>query len=94
MMHCDTYSLVIEILNSIGIFVDIEATDIDLTEYAIDSLSFITFIIELEKHFYIELPDDCLVLNNYKSLKGFCQIINELIIDNKIHLNESNISES
>lgn len=48
MMHCDTYSLVIEILNSIGIFVDIEATDIDLTEYAIDSLSFITFIIELK----------------------------------------------
>lgn len=51
------------ILNNIGVIVDEEEVDINLIEYGIDSISFISFIIEVEKEFGISLPDEVLLMN-------------------------------
>ena len=57
--------------------------DINLQEFIIDSLQFISFIISLEEKFDIEFPDELLQTDNIKSLNAFCDIIDYCITDQK-----------
>lgn len=73
-------SIVLEVLENMGIMLDdIEQTeDIDLTEYIIDSIQFVSFIIELERALDIVLPDNFLLIKNYGSLNTLCEALEEL----------------
>ena len=67
----------IEILNNLGNSItELDGeTDIDLQEYIVDSLQFISFILSVEESFGIEFPDEMLQIENIKSLNAFCDIV-------------------
>ena len=50
----------------------------DLTEYILDSIQFISFIVELERELNIEFPDELLLYDNIRSLNGFISLIENL----------------
>lgn len=60
--------------------------DIDVIEYVdliddlgMDSITFISMVVELEAHFDIEVPDDMLLLENFKCVDDIASIVqNEL----------------
>lgn len=60
--------------------------DIDILEYVdliddlgMDSITFISIVVEIEAHFDIEVPDEMLMLENFKSVDNIVSIVeNEL----------------
>ena len=60
--------------------------DIDIIEYVdliddlgMDSITFISIVVEIEAHFDIEVPDDMLLLENFKCVDDIVSIVkNEL----------------
>lgn len=70
-------------LSNIGILIDEETIDedIDLTEYILDSLQFVSFIIELENELNIELPVEVLQYDKIRSLNGFVALIQNISYD-------------
>lgn len=71
---------IIKILEDMGILViKNQEEDINLQDYITDSLQFITFIIELEKAFDIEMPDELLLYENIRSLDGLTSLIEEIL---------------
>ena len=60
--------------------------DIDILEYVdliddlgMDSITFISIVVEIEAHFNIEVPDDMLLLENFKCIDDIVSVIeNEL----------------
>ena len=77
---------IIQIMDSIGIYIEPTDDDIDLTEYILDSMQFITFIVELENAFEINYPDDMLIYDCLKSINSFAIKIDEIIKRNKSHV--------
>lgn len=76
---------IIDVLDMMGIVIgEEEFEDLDLREYVIDSLQFITFILELEHYFSIEIPADILVYDNISSFNGFSELLVELVEENSI----------
>lgn len=70
---------VIEVLNELGIETeDIGENDVDLTEFIVESIMFISFIVELEDKLGIEIPEELLDINSIKSLNTFSTILEEL----------------
>lgn len=65
--------------------------DIDILEYVdliddlgMDSITFISIVVEIEAHFNIEVPDDMLLMDNFKKVDNIVNIImNEL--DSKVN---------
>ncbi|NLC19991.1 MAG: acyl carrier protein [Clostridiales bacterium] len=45
----------------------------------IDSVQFITIILDIEEAFQIEIPDDKLIIDELKSLDDFCNLIYSLL---------------
>ena len=71
---------VIEVLNELGIETeDIGENDVDLTEFIVESIMFIRFIVELEDKLGIEIPEELLDINSIKSLNTFSTILEELL---------------
>ena len=71
---------IIEALNDVGILVDEEDFDvIDLREYEMDSIMFVSFVVNLEEEFGINVPDEYLSLNQLANLNSVQYIIEELI---------------
>ena len=71
---------VIEVLNELGIETeDIGENDVDLTEFIVESIMFISFIVELEDKLGIEIPEELLDINSIKSLNTFSTILEELL---------------
>ncbi|MCL1884679.1 MAG: hypothetical protein FWF81_13130 [Defluviitaleaceae bacterium] len=50
----------IECFNNLGIIIDEYADNFDIGDFISDSLAFVSFIIELENLFSIEIPDEYL----------------------------------
>jgi len=78
---------IIKVLYSNGVLVsDVDMvdyqTDIDLSEYIEDSIQFITVIIELEKEFVVEWPDNLLLIDKFSSLENLASVIYELQTQN------------
>ena len=66
----------IHCLEMVGVFVPYdEANDVDLTEYQIDSITFVSFMVEVEEHFDIMIPDEYLTYETIKSLNGYANLI-------------------
>lgn len=71
-------SKVIEALNNIGILVDIEDfNSINLKDYEMDSIMFVSFIVELEESFNIMIPDEYLSINQLTNLNFIVSIVEE-----------------
>lgn len=71
---------VIVVLNELGIETeDIGENDVDLTEFIVESIMFISFIVELEDKLGIEIPEELLDINSIKSLNTFSTILEELL---------------
>ena len=61
--------------------------DVDMIEYAdlvddlgMDSLTFISLIVEIESTFDITIPDDSLIMDNYRSIERVQKIIEHQLL--------------
>ena len=66
---------IIEILNEEGIYIEYKGEDLDLREYIIDSLQYISFIVDIENLFGIEIPDEYLIYDSIASLHSFSNVV-------------------
>ncbi|MCL2717617.1 MAG: acyl carrier protein [Lachnospiraceae bacterium] len=68
---------ILKSLDEIGVFIDdIEKEDdFDLREYLLDSIQFISFIIELEMELDVEIPSELLLFDNLSSFFSFGEMI-------------------
>ena len=66
-------------LNTVGILIDPTSDDVNLNDYDVDSISFISFIVEVEKEFDIEIPDGYLYVEILQSLNGFVNLVEQLV---------------
>lgn len=73
------YNDIISCLIDLGIQINESKDDIDLRDYNLDSFVFMSFIVSVENKFNVIIPDEYLVYDNFKSLKGFSQLISDLI---------------
>lgn len=92
--------IIFETLIEMGIYVDtsidskenengdVTSDDVDLRNYISDSIMFISFIIELEKKFDIEFPDELLLVDSLSSLSGFSYLLVEIINERSDEQNE------
>lgn len=77
--------IVCRILNDIGFPVnDVKDGDANLMEYGMDSLTFMTFVVEIEDVFSIEIPDEMLSLEALSSLNGFITYLTSIIHSKEI----------
>lgn len=89
----DTREKLLECFLNIGVVIDAKEPDIDLKEYILDSIQFISAIVEIERVFSIEFPDELLLYNVFDSLNGLIHIIDTLL-NNDNGVNIDYITES
>lgn len=67
-------------LENIGIAIDDNEKlgDFDLSEFFVDSIQFILFIVEVEEAIGIQLPDDFLLLDKYCSFNALCDVLTDI----------------
>lgn len=72
-------------LENVSIYIDVDDTvdDIDLENYIESSIQFISLVIEIEKEFSIEIPDEMLDINTFKTIDMICDLLNEILIQNE-----------
>ena len=72
--------LLLNVLDEIGIAIDDNERnmDFDLSEFFIDSIQFISFIVEVEKRLGFELPDDFLLIEQYRSFNALCNVLTDI----------------
>lgn len=79
-----TREKIVECLKDVGILVDTENNDTNINDYDVDSITFISFIVEIEEVFDIIIPDGYLYSEILKSLNGFTSLVEQLISE-KMH---------
>lgn len=57
-------------------------TDVDLSEYITNSLTFINFIVKIEEKLEIKIPDEFLILEKLTSLNGFINMLQSIDTNN------------
>ena len=79
--------LLLNVLDEIGIAIDENErnTDFDLSEFFIDSIQFISFIVEVEKRLGFELPDDFLLIEQYRSFNALCNALTDISENEKLY---------
>ena len=68
---------ILQCLEEIGCIVDEETED--LSEIIVDSVMYISFIVEIEELFCIEIPDEYLAQDNLMSVSDICVLVDDLI---------------
>ena len=70
-----------------GLFSD-SGIDTDILEYVdliddlgMDSIAFITLIVEIEISFNISVPDELVLMENFKTFDSICELISNLILE-------------
>ena len=76
--HYIKEKLLVAIENS-GIELPETADDIDLTEFIVDSLQFVSVVINIEEELGVVLPDDFLLIDNFRSIIGLVNQLKELV---------------
>lgn len=67
-------------LEESGIFTyNDEIKDDDLINYDMDSLTFVNFIVSLEEHLGVCIPDDYLTIDVLQSIDGFIILLEQLV---------------
>lgn len=78
--------LIYDVLIDMGIYIEKNEQDVDLTEYILNSLDYISFFIEIEDALGIELPDELLLIDNIKSMDAFSQKVYMASLEKKANL--------
>lgn len=75
----EVIELISELFKDKGFDIDIiEFVDL-IDDLGMDSITFISIVVEIEAHFGIEVPDDMLLLENFKCVDSIVSVIeNEL----------------
>lgn len=72
-------NIILDVLNeSFGIII-VDDDDFAINDYISDSITFIQFIIALEKKIQLTLPDDFLVIDILNSAKGFAEKLSSFL---------------
>lgn len=71
-------STIIKLLENNGIIIESGEEDLDLRNYSIDSILFISFIVDVENEFAIAIPDEYLTIELLQSIDGLTNLIIEL----------------
>ena len=75
---------VVKILENNGVVVQMENDGDAILDIAdIDSITFISFIVDIENTFGIAIPDELLSLMIIQSLNGFVCVLSELLIEKR-----------
>lgn len=64
---------------NIGVVIDDTEDDVDLKEYITDSVQFIAAIVEIERIFSIEFPDELLLFSVFDSFNGLVKIVESIL---------------
>ncbi len=73
----DTRKKVIECFNSLGFVVDDDDT-VDILDYLDNSITYISFIVEVESTFDIEIPDEYLLQGRMRNIGNVCDVVEML----------------
>ena len=75
----EVIELIFELFKDKGFDIDIiEYVDL-IDDFGMDSITFISIVVEIEAHFGIEIPDDMLLPESFNSVKNIVSLIeNEL----------------
>ena len=69
----------IKCLENVGIFINNESSeDVCLVDHNLDSITFISFIVELENTFHIEIPSQYISYDFLSSLNSIINVIESL----------------
>lgn len=83
-MNMDTETIrdkVLQCMNNIGLCVLDDAANFNLDEYIVDSVMYVSFIIELEQMFDIEIPDEYLMISGMRTLDDICMTVEKILED-------------
>lgn len=80
----NTENIKSELINLIPTLFNEKGFDTDLIEYVdlvndlgMDSITFISMVVEIENFFDITVPDDLLLMDNYKNIDNIVKIIED-----------------
>ena len=73
------YETIVSILDDMGFVVFETGEDFNISDYIVDSLQFISFIVSIEQKLDITLTDDFLSLEILKSARGLSNKLQEYI---------------
>lgn len=76
-----TYKIITRILAEEFAFILLEDNkdDFSISDYVVDSITFIQFIVKIEEEIKHELPDDFLLYDMLDSAKGFAEKLDDFI---------------
>lgn len=70
---------IIQALENAGVFVDVEEqNEINIINLIDDSIQFVSFVVQLEEIFKIELTSELLVIDNFSTIDSVCEILQAL----------------
>ena len=72
---------VIECLRNIGIYVEDDEENFELDDYIAESFLFVSFLLEIEEMFGIEIPEEYLIIGSLRTLEDICNMIE--VVTNK-----------
>lgn len=78
-----------ELINLMSILFTDNGFDVDIIEYTdliddldMDSITFISLIVEIESLFNIQIPDDFLLMDNFKNINDIIKVVAEQLMNN------------
>ncbi len=69
---------IVECFNNIGILIDADQDNFILNEYILDSLTFVSMIVEIEEKFNVRIPDEYLSSNSLETYKDIENMLDKL----------------
>ena len=72
------YNIICSVLDDMGFVIFDEGDDFDISDYIVDSIQFISFIVNLERKLDVNLSDDFLSFEILKSARGLSNKLIEL----------------
>lgn len=74
--------VIIQCMNDVGIIIDdkdLIDSDLNLIDYNIDSILFITLLVNIEEELCITIPDEYMTYEILQSYRGFATIIKNIV---------------
>lgn len=69
---------IVQVLEEMGILVEKDEMDVNLQEFIVDSIQFITFIVNVEEKLNLTFPDEYLNYDSIETLAKFCDILQNI----------------
>ena len=69
---------IVECFNNIGILIDADQDNFILNEYILDSLTFVSMIVEIEEKFNVRITDEYLSSNSLETYKDIENMLDKL----------------